>query len=487
MSSWIRITYHQRLFWGLVLYSLLLLGCFAVFQYNREKRFKAEELNLRLQSVNAYIIDNLDEVKRTGRVPGIFHSDIADLRISIIDSSGTIVYDNTLDNVTGTSHLSRTEIVEALRYGEAYTLRRHSESTGDTYFYSAKKSGDVLVRTAVPYSVSLYQLLSADYAFLWFMLGVTVVICLLGYFATHRLGMHVARLNDFAAKAERGERFFETEPFPHDELGDISSHIVRLYAQLQQALTERDREHRATLHEEQEKIRIKRQLTNNINHELKTPVASMKACLETLMSHEDMSPEKRKEFITRCYAANMRLQQLLDDVSVITRLEDGSGQISRTSVNVTALVRDLCAEYVPVASSVGMTISCHCAENLMIEGNAPLLSSVFRNLFDNAVAYSEGSLIELSVKRMDNGKIEFIFSDNGKGVDEANLPHLFERFYRVDKGRSRQKGGTGLGLSIVRNAIQWHGGTIGVTRNPSGGLSFTFVLEELLRESDSGR
>lgn len=118
--------------------------------------------------------------------------------------------------------------------------------------------------------------------------GVTVLMCIIGYFVTRRVGLHISRLRLFAEKAERGERIYDTEPFPHDELGDISNHIVRLYARLQQAITDRDREHRSALHEEQEKIRIKKQLTNNINHELKTPVAAMQVCLETLIDHPDL-------------------------------------------------------------------------------------------------------------------------------------------------------------------------------------------------------
>lgn len=97
---------------------------------------------------------------------------------------------------------------------------------------------------------------------------------MLGYFATRRIGLHILRLNRFAERAERGERIYDTAPFPQDELGSISNHIVRLYANLQQANIERAREHRAALYEQQEKERIKKQLTNNINHELKTPVAA---------------------------------------------------------------------------------------------------------------------------------------------------------------------------------------------------------------------
>lgn len=475
MSSWGKLTYHRRLFIGLVSYSLVLVGCFAVFQYFRERDFKAEELNLQLQSVNDKILDELIEKDVSNIVNLNVKSEFSGLRISVIDSDGKVIYDNSLDSLPGSNHFDREEIAEALAGGEGYALRRHSVSTGQTYFYSARKKGDYIVRTAVPYSVSLHQLLAADYGFLWFLVGITSIMCVIGYFATRQIGILVSRLNRFAEKAERGERIFDTEPFPHDELGEISNNIVRLYARLQQAISDRDREHQAAMHEEQEKIRIKRQLTNNINHELKTPVASMKVCLETLMSHKNIADDKRDEFIERCYKANERLGCLLADVSSLTRLEDGSESILRENVNLAETVREICEEFAAEAYYKGIEIVNGIDYDGMLEGNTSLIASIFRNLIANGLAYSGGSRIELK-QRADGGKITITVSDNGQGVPEQHLPRLFERFYRVDKGRSRRNGGTGLGLSIVKNAVLWHGGAISVRNGCTGGLVIEFTL-----------
>lgn len=474
MASWSKPTYHRRLFLWLIVCLWSMVLCFAAFQYHRERRFKAEELNIRLQMLNESLLEAIgqsDTVAHLGELPPI-----EGLRISVIDLRGRVIYDNSLDSLPAKNHLERTEIAEALRNGSGYTIRRHSESTGQTYFYSARRGGNRIVRTAVPYSVSLRVLLRADYGFLWFMIGVTTAMSLLGYFATRRVGLHISRLNRFAEKAECGERIFDTEPFPHDELGDISNHIVRLYAQLQQAVADRDREHRLALHAEQERIRIKRQLTNNINHELKTPVAAMRACLETLMAHKDLAPERRDEFMARCYANSERLTNLLNDVALITRMEDGGEAIGKSEVDLREIVAEVCDDFAPTAQNRGIGIVNAVTEPLRIAGNAALLASVFRNLLDNALAYSGCSRIAIRTVASDDETVALSVDDDGCGVAEEHLPRLFERFYRVDKGRSRQAGGTGLGLSIVRNAVLWHGGDITVENRPGGGLAFYLTL-----------
>lgn len=476
MASRFRLAYHHRLFLGLVAFLWLMLMCFAVFQYHRETQFKAESLNIRLQMINDRIFEGLERNDTVFASLSTIPDNIPGLRISIIDANGKIVYDNSLDSLPGTNHLDRKEIAEAMKRGEGYALRRHSESTGGTYFYAAKRGDGYVVRSAMPYTVSLNQLLAADYAFLWVMIVVTVIMCIIGFFATRRVGRHIGRLNRFAESAERGERIFDTEPFPHDELGDISNNIVRLYARLQQAITDRDHEHRLAIHEQAEKIRIKRQLTNNMNHELKTPVASMQVCLETLMSHKNLSEEKRDEFVARCYAANERLRKLLADVSVITRMEDGGENIQKSPVCIKELVSEICDEYKEIAAEKGIEIAQNVSYDGEIEGSASLLSSIFHNLIDNALAYSGATRIEIKDGYSNSGFLAISVADNGCGVPPEHLPRLFERFYRIDKGRSRQAGGTGLGLSIVKNAVLWHGGTIKVANRRGGGLIFIFTL-----------
>lgn len=472
-----KLTYPQRLFLWLLGYSALLVGCFVAFQYKREKEFKAAEMNTRLQLINTYILTELADGHGIREINLRDFHPFEDIRVSVIAENGKILYDNSLDSLPGSSHLGREEIRRALAEGSGYTVRRHSESTGDYYFYSATKGdGGYVVRTAVPYSLSLSALLRADYSFLWTMGVIALVMCVLGYFATRRVGEHILRLNKFAENVEKGTRISDTEPFPEDELGSISNHIVRLYARLQQANAARDSEHRAALREQQEKERIKKQLTNNINHELKTPVASIKICVETLMAHRDLTGEKQELFLQRCLSNVERLQRLLADVSLITRMDDGSSSIVMEQVDLSQIIASVAEDRQLIAGARGITIRNDVRSALPMTGNQALLEAVFNNLLDNAIAYSGGSLVEIKEIYHDDAKIALSVSDNGTGIPEEHLPRLFERFYRIDKGRSRAAGGTGLGLSIVRNAVVMHGGSITVENRGGGGLLFRLIF-----------
>lgn len=471
------LRYSQKLFLLLVLFAWALLACFLTFQYEREKSFKVIQLNSSLQLFNA----KMAEAIKDGITPEEFLAGTKlpfdSLRVSVISPDGNVSFDNTVTTLPHTSHLTRSEISKALKTGSGYTLRRHSESTDRTYFYSAMYDGHTIVRSAIPYtSISISELLKADKGFIYFMCVVTLILIVVAYFATRKLGTNITRLNNFAKKAERGERIYADESFPDDELGEISSHIVMLYAKLQEANAECDRQHLLVLKEEKEKIRIKKQLTNNINHELKTPIASIQVCLETIDAHPDMELSKRKEFISRALDNCSRLRSLLTDVATITRMEDGFNHIEKSSVNLSAIILECFDDARHKAPAIDFNVDI--PDNMVINGNPDILKSIFSNLLDNAIAYSGCNQVRLSMTSDTTTDYSFSFTDNGSGVESKHLPHLFERFYRVDKGRSRSAGGTGLGLAIVKNAVIFHDGHISVRNRHSGGLEFDFTLSK---------
>lgn len=460
-------------------FSWLMVACFVAFQYHREKQYKIDKLDSQLQIYNTILIDALetDSIDFNAtiaqqRLP------LAHLRVSVINADGTLEFDNTLDSLPDESHLNRHEIRMAIENGKGYTLRRHSRSTDITYFYSATRGKDVIVRSAVPYSMSLQEILDTDSTFLWVMVAVTLFISTLGYFATRRIGRTITRLNRFAANVERGTPFHDEDAFPHDELGNISHHIIRLYTRLQQTILERDREHRKAIHEEQEKTRIKKQLTNNINHELKTPVASIKVCLETILDHRNLPAEKHWEFIERCHDNTERLVSLLNDISAITRMDDGTTSIRKEPVILMEIIDDIVSGVDYQLKKSGMSLNIYLPDNIVINGNRTFLTSIFRNIIDNAIAYSGGSAINVRLEDENDLYYTFSIADNGTGIPGEHLELIFERFYRIDKGRSRLMGGTGLGLAIVRNAVQLHGGTIYAINQPAGGAKFIFSIRK---------
>ena len=455
MAGKIKISFHTRVLLTVIAICWILVGTSMAFQYHREKEYKANLLNSRLQMHNLRILEDLDQHDRTEDVMKNIVSPVEDLRVTIIDKNGNVIFDNNDKTPFPTAnHNSRPEIKDARAKGEGFAVERLSENDEINYFYSARLGNNgIVVRSAVPYSHTLTEYLKADSTMLWIMAGMTLIMSLIAYMVTRKISLSIKRLNIFAAKAEKGEKIYCGESFPHDELGSIASHIVKLYVQ-------RDEQHKEALRLEQEKIRLKKQLTNNINHELKTPVASIIVCLDLIQDHPQLSELKKMEYLGRIRANAMRLNSLLKDVAAITRIE-------KTDLDLTSLVKEIVEEE-SLKTDMHITID---MPEISISGNRQLLESIFRNLIDNAISYSGAT--ELTIKADQSGN--FKISDNGCGISSEHLPHIFERFYRVDKGRSRAAGGTGLGLAIVRNAIMIHGGEI--TVRSINGLTFDFNLK----------
>lgn len=478
MAFGIKLSYHKRLFLLLLSFSWSIMLCFLLFQYTRERDYKSDFVNAQLQQYNAHLLYAIDGGLPYEEYVASLVRPFDELRLSVISLTGVVVYDNMVSLDSLGSHLDRPEVAMALKWGEGYHISRTSESDGRRYFYSATKGERCIVRSAVPYSLSLQEMLRPNWNFLWVMFLVCLLMSLLAYFATHAMGRSIERLNIFAEKVQAGEPFEDLSSFPNDELGAISKNIVRLYSYWQQTIADRDRAHDAMMREMHEKNKIKRELTNNINHELKTPVASMQVCLETLLSGIKLTDEKRTELIERCYANNNRLCRLLNDVSLITRMEDGGQIIARGPVNINEIVKEMADELNIMPEEERMTLHVCFGEEACIWGNLSLVSSIFRNLTENAVAYSGGRNIYVSLVENNDDECRIRFEDDGCGVADDQLERLFERFYRVDKGRSRRLGGTGLGLAIVKHAVQFHGGIISVSNRPEGGLRFDFSLRK---------
>lgn len=579
-------SFSRKLFLSIIALYLAFAGCFLAYQYQREKEYKIGMMDMQLQNYNKGLYDRLqntsDSLSTKLINKYIATNTIKDLRITIINLKGIVIYDS-YPNHRFANHIGRPEIQQAIKNGKGYDVRRTSETIGIPYFYSATLYRSFFIRSALPYSINLTQHLAADQHYIWFTGIISLLLMLIFYKYTSKLGETINQLREFAKRADKNEpvEIGIQSSFPHNELGEISQHIIQIYKRLSEtkealyiereklithlqtsreglgvftrdkkeilvnslftqysnlisdsnlqateeifAIIEfekitdfinksqlrsvRDEERRMVINidkngrsfiveciifqdlsfeisinnitQEEEQVRLKRQLTQNIAHELKTPVSSIQGYLETIVTNDNLPKDKMKTFLERCYAQSNRLSRLLRDISVLTRMDEASGMIEMEKVDISYIVSNIIKEVSLELEEKNIVVMNSLKSQISIKGNYSLLYSIFRNLMDNTIAYAGPDIqIHISCFREDENYYYFSFSDTGIGVSPEHLNRLFERFYRVDKGRSRKLGGTGLGLAIVKNAVIIHGGTISAKNNPSGGLEFVFTLSK---------
>ena len=229
---------------------------------------------------------------------------------------------------------------------------------------------------------------------------------------------------------------------------------------------------------EQEK-RIKQQLTSNIAHELRTPVSSITAYLETLINNNGVEEEKRKHFINKAYKQAIRLSELINDISVLNKIEESGVGYDNKRIDIQEVVADISENLRPELERRKIATHIRVSPGVSVRGNYSLVYSIFQNLFENTVRHA-GENVEIYLNNYfeDRDYYYFSFADTGAGVPEKHIGRIFERFYRVDQGRSRKSGGTGLGLAIVKNAVLFHHGDITAKNREGGGLEFFFSLRK---------
>lgn len=406
---------------------------FGIYEYRREHAFRVDILHSQLQLNNYHYLEKLGE---------------RGIRVTVIDTLGNVLSDTEEEDVSHMgNHLQREEIQEALRNGSGYAIKRASETNGEKYFYSAtyfkghtlntshlgNSDGGFIVRSSVPYAAELTASLEHDYTFFYYTVGILALIATAMYF------------------------------------------------------------HRRYEYSEQEKYRIKRQLTENAAHELKTPAATIEGYLETLVSNPTIPEEKRQDFLERCHTQSRRMSRLLADMSMLSRLDatqeiaNGTSLVSGhqlerkkssncKTVDAAAILRQIEEETASQFRERNIQLQMNIPNTLPMQGDASLIYSLFRNIFSNTLAYATDATYFRTQAKIVGSVLHVTFIDNGPGVPAEHLPHLFERFYRIDKGRSRSLGGTGLGLAIVKNIALQYGGSASAQTTPGGGLTIEIEL-----------
>ncbi len=255
--------------------------------------------------------------------------------------------------------------------------------------------------------------------------------------------------------------------------------LVRKNRRLRQLADEANRLRKEATEEQRRNRQLKQEMTSNIAHELKTPVSSIRGYLEILLGNHAIDEERRRHYLERSYRQTLRLSDLIQDVSLINKAEESAALFPKENIDVHAIAQEAFDDLADKAAAAGITLGNNLPAEMPINGNRELLYAIFRNLAENAVAYAgEGCRVVVETYRTE-GKPDTYYIhlyDTGRGVPDADLARLFDRFVRIDSGRSRQNGGTGLGLSIVKHAVLFHGGEIYAKNRPEGGLEFFFAL-----------
>jgi signal transduction histidine kinase len=397
-----------------------------IFQWNREKKYKSDLLDTRLSDTNELVYKLFEstngDFKSVDSLLAMWNHE--NIRVTIVDLKGVVVYDNEMkENISKMeNHINRPEIHDASLKHEGSDIRL-SASTNKHYYYRATRYGNCYVRSSYPFDLKIDTLLSPDNLFLYFWLFLTFAGVTILFYFTSRVNIQMQRVQ-----------------LEHD-------------------------------------AQVRRQLTQQVAHELKTPLTSIVGYMETLHNNPDLEAERKNFYIERSHSQAIRLNELLQDLLLLNQLNEAPKSIKMEPLFLNKVIQTVIDDVQLNLNEKNIQVELSLPEEIWIKGNNMLIYSIFRNLIDNSLAYGgEGITIGISLEQQDQKNYYFKYWDTGKGVENQHLEFLFDRFYRVDKGRSRKKGGTGLGLAIVKNAIELHRGSIGVQNRQDGGLVFNFSL-----------
>lgn len=430
---------------GLVAMALTTLLCMVMFHSVFEKQV-VRDLQLTAKDI-ALACERMEDPEDLGSFGG------GELRITLIAPDGTVLFENQ-SSAPMENHLDRTEVRQALESGEG-SDQRMSETLGyDTYYYAIRLSnGNVLrVATEAKNFFSIYD--DAVPAVLVSCVLILLLSVLLAFFLTRQLVRPIVTMANNLDDVEKNVPYKELEPFAKAI-----------------ALDQKNR---------QNGEKIRRDFTANVSHELKTPLTSISGYAE-LIETGMAKPEDIAGFAARIRKEAGRLMALVGDIIQLSELDDaseeGAGKLTMEPVDLAAVVNECVQDLQPAARKAYLVLSAQ-TEPVMVEGSRGLLMELCQNLCDNAIRYNRpGGKVEVTVRNV-AGAAELCVKDNGIGIAPEHQQRVFERFYRVDKSRSKATGGTGLGLAIVKHIAILHNAKIELESEAGKGTSIQVIFPE---------
>lgn len=384
-------------------------------------------------------------------------------RFTIIKSDGSVAADTGIpDTTVMDNHLEREEVTGALRDGSGYA-RRYSHTLERNMLYVAVRSerSGYILRMAVPYTGMaeyLVMLLPA----LW--LGFLVALLWSAFSADH-FSLSITRplkeISQEMAKVQGDYTALSFEACRYPEINIIAETTTKMSENVRDYLDQI----------EQEK-QIRQEFFSNASHELKTPITSIQGYAELLENDLVRDENQRKDFIRRIKKEAIHMTNLINDILMISRLESKEAEIVKSDVSMEAVAKEVLESLKPLAASHEVFI--HTAISpVQIQADVRQMEELLGNLVSNAIKYNQpGGEVWVTVGNEEKSLVIRV-KDNGMGIPKESVNRIFERFYRVDKGRSRRQGGTGLGLAIVKHIVNFYGGTITVESEPGVGTEFT--------------
>ncbi|MDO5350258.1 MAG: ATP-binding protein [Lachnospiraceae bacterium] len=389
-------------------------------------------------------------------------------RLTLIYQDGTVVADTGIDASVMDNHLEREEVAAAIREGSGYSTR-FSNTLNETMLYVAYRSDrpGIILRLAVPFS-GMREYLPMLLPAAWLSFAVAVLVSL---GVTDRLVSSVTKpIQDLSNEMMkvRGDCIdLHFEPCPYPEINVIGATTVTMSEHIKEYLNRIEKERK-----------IRQEFFSNASHELKTPITSIQGYAELLEHNIITDSEMKKDFIHRIKKEAVHMTHLINDILMISRLESKEAEVTFSQIRLALLLEDIMDSVGPMAAEQGIFLHTNCPP-ISIYANPQQIQELFMNLISNAIKYNRpGGQVWVTVQELDDQLILRV-RDNGVGIPEDSLDRIFERFYRVDKGRSKKQGGTGLGLSIVKHIVSFYHGTIEVKSKMEEGSEFIVKLPRM--------